>query len=352
MKCERIRELLSPYIDKMTDKNETMEVEAHLQGCPLCSDELKQLRSLCALMISLESPLPPLKFSQDLHQRLLEENRNAGSIRSAKSWWRTGRIAAAVAGLAMALGIYANSIMPIGNLAFWNNKPDDNQKPPVVAIGEQNVPVAPIKDNVVGTGVNSPDAVAPGSPVNVPSNVGSETNPPVTSDNPNITEPVAPVATPRVAVQYSTALKVDNAGDSLARVIQIADASGAEFVSTTNLSAQVMAGTTTTKELVVKIEKSQADEFITQLGAVGKVSAPVYQEQVLTDKYNEITSQINLLQQEKQALEVQPDISSADQLKLAEYDRQLNTQLSQKNQLEKELNTVKVTIQIIQQVQP
>ena len=134
MRCKGIRDLLSSYIDKMTDDQETQAVEAHLQVCARCREELGQLESLCHMMNELESPPVTDSAVQDLHRRLLKEQ-----LKDKAPVMRTGRrpkwIAATAAGLLMAVSIYASGLMPGANLAWWF-KSDEKENKPSVAIEE------------------------------------------------------------------------------------------------------------------------------------------------------------------------------------------------------------------------
>jgi len=347
MRCEQIRDLLSPYIDKMTNKIETQEIEAHFAGCVSCRVELEQLKSLCDLIHGLDSPRVPDSFTQDLHQRLLEEKRSLFRHSEVKKFRRPGWMAAAVAGLALAVGMYANSILPVGTLA-WFNKVDNNQNKPSIAMQDTNAgQQSDDSGSAVNNVVNIPGNNEPSSSLEQQTGVKAVENP-VKPES--IVKPE--VIPPKVAEVCSTMLRVEDTGDSLAKVILIADASGAEFVSTSTINSVQVMSATNTKELVLKVDKSKLDDFLGQLGNVGTASIPTYQDVVLTEQYSKVTNEINLLEQQKQAIESQKDISAADQLKLAEFNRQLEDQTSQKTQLEKELNTVKVTIYLIQQVNP
>jgi len=60
MRHAKLREFLSPYLDGQLGANGTARVEAHLEGCPGCRAELRQLRRTVELLRALpEVDVPP-----------------------------------------------------------------------------------------------------------------------------------------------------------------------------------------------------------------------------------------------------------------------------------------------------
>lgn len=70
MGCEKIRLLLSAYLDKVTDEEQTRAVRNHLESCTRCREELSQLHRLCQLLHNLEQPRPPRCLWRDISNRL------------------------------------------------------------------------------------------------------------------------------------------------------------------------------------------------------------------------------------------------------------------------------------------
>jgi len=66
MSCERIQDLLSPYLDGELSPNGRAEVEAHLAACPECSALLVRLRSA----VEAFAAFPEVDLSVDLQARL------------------------------------------------------------------------------------------------------------------------------------------------------------------------------------------------------------------------------------------------------------------------------------------
>jgi anti-sigma factor RsiW len=66
MSCERIQELLSPYLDGDLSPSERAEMDSHLKACPDCAELLGRLRTALAAFASF----PEVDLSEDLRARL------------------------------------------------------------------------------------------------------------------------------------------------------------------------------------------------------------------------------------------------------------------------------------------
>ncbi len=67
MECDRMEELISPYLDGDLSTAERQAMEVHLQDCAACRELLGLLREVNA---SLQT-FPELEVNPDLHERLL-----------------------------------------------------------------------------------------------------------------------------------------------------------------------------------------------------------------------------------------------------------------------------------------
>ncbi len=70
MHCQEIRELLSPYIDRMLEPEQQSQVEQHLEGCEQCQQELAELQFVLGLMQESAESLAPAGFSSKVMERL------------------------------------------------------------------------------------------------------------------------------------------------------------------------------------------------------------------------------------------------------------------------------------------
>ncbi|HWQ80002.1 MAG TPA: zf-HC2 domain-containing protein [Anaerovoracaceae bacterium] len=101
MKCKKVRELLSLYIDNMLDEGETKEVEEHLSACGDCEKEYNEIKEVLDLLAQAELVPVPEAFNFRLKNALKEEKRNmieAGILGkpSKKNRWRIITSVAAV----------------------------------------------------------------------------------------------------------------------------------------------------------------------------------------------------------------------------------------------------------------
>ncbi len=72
MKCSKIRNMLSPYMDgELTDARKAL-VESHLKTCAGCSEALASLRGLHAAFAGLERPAVPYRFAERVMSRVKE----------------------------------------------------------------------------------------------------------------------------------------------------------------------------------------------------------------------------------------------------------------------------------------
>jgi len=369
MKCEEIRTLLSPYFDGMTNEEESQAVEAHLASCPLCRKEFEYLKLFCLKMRELGSPQVPDSFLEDLRVRLLEEQEKLSRPRKAGGINRPGWAAAAAAAFILAAGIYASSIMPVGEIvASWWDKANISGNSPAVIVENpadkapdtDNFPAAPdagLKNSETGVNVAIGDAVNDsensGSPADNQDKAGAvevAVKPDTSSTVPGVEKEVEA----KIASECSVKIKVEDAGDSVARAIKIADSRGGETVSiSSSTDARIMSDSdTNVRELVLKIDKDRAGELLSELENIGIASNPVYGEITLTGKYYSVQDKIEALKKEISSIESKEDISAADQDKLAEYRSDLQELNNEKAQLEKELNTVTVRVYFIEEAAP
>jgi hypothetical protein len=349
MKCEQIREMLSPYIDGMTNEKENKVIKAHLEKCSQCQAELEYLQALCTALKNLPTPKLPERFSEDLHKRLVDEQNFVLKPKEIKTPKRQGWIAAGVAGIALAAGIYASSVLPITPMiAAWQEKHDkDINNKPSVAINEiinriYSGGKEPVEQNDVpsenpqkGTQIATND-----SQKDVPGNKPDTE----IANNAEVT-PLKDVS-PKLADVYSTRVMVENAAESAEQVVQLARNNSWEYAYTD--VPREMAGPNSCV-LTIKVNEKDVDKVLSQLGEVGKASVPLHNRLELTQQYSKLENQISLLQQEKQTLQ---QTECTDQCKLDEIDKQLQGYLQQKSALDKELEMTTLEIYFVGEVNP
>ena len=99
---DRIRALLSSYIDGEASASESRYVEEHLLACDACAADLRSLRATTALLGSLAALNAPRSYALTAAQA--QAARGPGVYERIARVWRYGRAAKlAAAGAAMAL---------------------------------------------------------------------------------------------------------------------------------------------------------------------------------------------------------------------------------------------------------
>lgn len=73
LRCEKVRERLSAYIDGELGPKEKAALESHLAACPSCSAEVEELRSTAALVHSLPRAVLPPSFHATLMSKVKED---------------------------------------------------------------------------------------------------------------------------------------------------------------------------------------------------------------------------------------------------------------------------------------
>lgn len=110
MKCNDIREMLSPYLDNMLEKNQMKNVEDHLDVCDSCKKEYTELINIVDLLGQIEEVPIPDTFELRLKRALTEERKeidNLKSIAKKRTKWRmVSSIAAIFAVGVLSIGMY------------------------------------------------------------------------------------------------------------------------------------------------------------------------------------------------------------------------------------------------------
>ncbi|MGI6413129.1 MAG: zf-HC2 domain-containing protein [Syntrophomonadaceae bacterium] len=363
MKCEQIRDLLSPYIDRVTTEEENRDVEAHIALCAECRQELEELTRIRQMFCTLDEPRLPDSFSHDLHLRLLEEQGKLFKSRDIKRPKRPGWIAVGIAGVALTIGIFSSHFLPVNTImALWEDKTpkaEEKHKPSVaiddiirrICGGDENYKDP--NEGVIIPGKTDPD-------LNIPRN-----EPGINNSNPNLNPPeeTAPndgpeestetvKIEPKIADARSTFIEVESTNDSLAKVIQIASVNELDYTIMPNgKDFQALSGTAA-KVISLKVDQEKIDDLLVQLSEVGQLSELKTEDIVLTQQYADIEKAIQALEQEKAAIESKADYTEEDRERLASINCELQDCLNQKAQFDEELNKITLTLYLSQKVRP
>ncbi|MGB9920519.1 MAG: zf-HC2 domain-containing protein [Moorellales bacterium] len=137
MNCRQAENLISSYLDGELAEAERPELEAHLASCPACRQYAEELEAAQAALAGVFAAAEP---PADLFERLMARVREAEAGarpagRARQPWWPGLRRAAAVAGLAAAVGL---ACLGLGRTGFWPlNAPGTPEGSPQVAANQE-----------------------------------------------------------------------------------------------------------------------------------------------------------------------------------------------------------------------
>jgi hypothetical protein len=355
MNCDKIKELLSPYVDEMTNEKETNLVKAHLDVCPECRHDLEKVRAVCDLMRKLPVPEVPGDFFHSLESRLSNDNFKYFGKKILKTPKRKGWIAAGVAVLALAVGIYTSTLMPVsGFVANIKDRFDQKEQRPMMAI-----------DDILrrsGVSLSGNTLVQPGETTKTAQN--NNTVLPLEHkfliNSAKTAVKTGIISTPLIAQVDScttevvtSKIKVNDISSSVEQVIHIAAANEGHYeVLPANNAAPQTLSDPGTKALCIKVDEEQSDKVLDQLNEVGITASPVCNNIELTEQYNEAVENINNLQQQISSIKSQEKISEADQTRMDELQEQLNQWNNKKSQLDAQINEVTINVYLTEESQP
>lgn len=346
MKCDKIGELLSPYLDSMTNEKEIRCVEDHIASCTDCRQQLEQLRLVRNAMLNLDKPEVPDTFLKDFHERISNEKLKYFGQKQIKTPQRPGWIAASVAGLALAAGIFASSFLPFGQLvANLQERNEQNKKPSSVAIDN-------ILENVKNHLASQSDTVTPGetkpetvAAIDEPA-AGKEAQPGTAAVSPGKSAPLP--QQPAAAQVFTTSVKVADIGSSMQQVVEIAGDHGGQFTTLAEpVGVQAFSGART-KAVSIKVNQEDADEVLAALNNVGAAQAAESGKLDITKSYNEAQTNINDIQAQIKDLEAKEEKNDADKAKIEELKRQL----FQWNQKKEGLNRTTIIVNLMEEGTP
>ncbi|MDD3894398.1 MAG: zf-HC2 domain-containing protein [Syntrophomonadaceae bacterium] len=344
MRCEQVRELLSPYVDQMTDAKENNAIIAHLATCPICCEELKKLEAMTGMMHGLYTPQLPDTFALDLRQRLNDEKISILKPKELKTPSKAGWIAAAVAVVALGAGVFTSNYLPVDNIiAFHDNQQteDKTQKPSMSVediLNQLNIWDDKEADDVqVDVAENATDTKTPGQDTSVSSSDVEET-PAVSAES---------GSDARIADIYSAQVKVDSTEKAVDKIIQIAQANQAEY-DLNAASSIVQAFSAGSSQMVeMKVAPDKVDGIIKELESMGMIAAPMHDETVLTDEYAEALEQIKVLNEKIAAAK-----ANNDEEQLKQLNQDLYTWTSTKSVIDEEIKLATIRVYLVEEIKP
>lgn len=357
MKCEQIQELLSPYLDNMTSEKENNLIEAHLQECSVCREELDRLKFMCNLLHTLENPEIPDGFAEELHMRLLQEKVVAFPGKEKRNSKKPGWLVSSAAGIALALGIYASSILPFGDMvAFFENKTEKEPVKPPRSIEEMIMPIKIQMDmNVQQEGSKTPImvAVVPEVNENMPdpgvnnSEVDTTNDAQVnTIEDEDISEPI--VVVPKVSNNYCTVIRVDDIEKGIREIYQLADANDVKWSMPVTDKALMQAFDENNMEVIdLAVPHDFVQLVLGQLAVMG-AATPEHDGEVLTQQYLDIETNLKQIQSQIQELEAKEELSSEETNFLAGYKEDEKALLDKKDKIDQDVEMVVIQVRLLE----
>jgi len=352
MRCEACRELLSPFLDGVCNEKENKMVQAHLNVCSGCHDQLEEMRRMAEFLHHMSLPSLPEGFAESLHRKLDAENLIMFTPHEFKVPRKQSWIAAAVAGVALVGGIYASTVLPLGSMiASWQERNQDNAKPKV-AVNEilkhiDNEQTAQVADK---NAVTKPDQKAVDT-----LDKSAQTEPRDTYDKatsaPNTDNSLLSTAEQRLADAAAIRLTVANASESRKQVVQIAAANGLSYSYNNNGCLQALSGPTA-QGVTLKVEPQDVDKVLQQLADLGQAVKPTRSTVDMSEQFKEVQTKMEQVQQERQKLTAKVVISSQEIDRLDELNAQLQSLTDQQSRLEKEARLVTINVYFVEAVNP
>ncbi|MDD3270065.1 MAG: zf-HC2 domain-containing protein [Syntrophomonadaceae bacterium] len=262
MKCEQIRDLLSPYVDGMVDDKDKALIDAHIAACPKCRQQVEDYRHIANMMRKIETPSLPGSFSADLNRRVRDEQNKILNSYPMKTPKKSGWFAATLAVFALTGGIYASSHWSLGSIVTAWHDSEDDQKKPLISIdsiierfqqwqgNDDSKDDLIQKDNDRNGAGNKP--VMKVVKAKEPSS-NSAVNEIITEDGNN----------------HTSTLKVENIEESLTQVLKIASNYGAGYTIITpeeNLSED---DRQISRKILLEVTESEAQQIIKEIEALG-----------------------------------------------------------------------------------
>jgi len=95
MDCDKLKDLISLYIDDELDENEKKLVEDHINNCEDCRKYLEEYKKIRKVLHEMPEEEPPKGYCDRLHAKLMKEKK-ANKSKFMFKWIKYGSIAAAL----------------------------------------------------------------------------------------------------------------------------------------------------------------------------------------------------------------------------------------------------------------
>lgn len=378
MKCESVKELLSPYIDGMTGAKETESIKQHLDGCASCQSDHAALTRLRQALKDMPVPVVPDLFMADFSSRLSQEQNRLVDFQKDRahmfrrpSW--VGWISATAAAVALAIGIYSSSLLPSAL------RISHEDKPPASSLSVDEI-ISGLELNPLNP-VEPPRAAEEINPF-VPYNLGSEyytSTPYSVADNtealdsdpaPEEIAPAvdAPVADPSgreepvmnvasadeyVVQHFYSSNQVASIAESLEQIEKLAREKGLEYNVTSGNDSSLMtvANAGENQSIVLEVPPDQVEQVLQELADQG-ISQPVMNEVYYGDQYTDIDQELQKVGQSIAALEQNQQLNPEQEQELQRLENNQQILQEQRELIESQAGEVQIEVNFNTTVNP
>lgn len=313
MRCQSVRELLSPYIDLVLSDEEKTRVEEHLAACESCRKDLAELQGAVNRIRGMEKLQAPSDFMKELHERLLEEkvapldrHRQKNHLVHSTSRW----LVASVASIALVAGIYISSLVPFPMVASFFDRIPQVIAPQDSELRNNIEKFLKEKERQMHTALNIQQPGSSGEEKQ-PQRVVQPQQVAVVPDTQEVkdplTETVKPMLINTVNLQLSTA-ETEQVTDS---IMQLAEANQAQVETSNN---QLMAGVA--RVMTVRVSPEKVGSIVTGVISFGCESQPMSGVQDVTADYQKAGKRMGEVELEITRLQGKEDLDADESNKL------------------------------------
>lgn len=356
MKCEQMRKLFSPYLDKMTSPKETRMLEGHLANCSACRKQMEEMASVRTLLKNLNTPqTAPASFAEDLNNRLKGEKIK---IFAEKELVMTPRsrsssiLAAGVAALALSVGVFASSHLPAGMMATiqdYLNK--ENVKSNVAVIDNDKILQEWMsKDSLVFPEPPDSEVISNGEKNSSIPNKGSNSSKMETGSL-NMASTDSITVKEKVADKYYNQMRVEDIDQSLQKIVQIASANGGKYSIKSGDRTVSAAAAGNYRVVALQIPKENANKVLNELSSWG-AGAAAKEPVNYTSAYAEAERTMAGLEDEINSLKSHPVLSPHQQMQLHKAENMRDDLVAEKQRIDKEVSTVTIEVRLLETFNP
>ncbi|MEN6325719.1 MAG: zf-HC2 domain-containing protein [Syntrophomonas sp.] len=264
MKCEQVKNLLSPYVDEMVDQKDKALIDAHIAACPKCRQQIEDYRHMANMMRRMEPPTLPDNFTAELSRRVRDEQNKLLGAYPLRTPKKSGWAAAVLAVFALTGGIYASSYWSFGNIVTAWQDTKENEKKPLISI-----------DNIIERFQDwqDKDADKTDNMAGLTSDQNNQTTstPAVGTGNPrkSTSSPVSSSKSADDATIKTTTLKVASVEQTLPQVLEIAANYGAAYTIIPPAANTPEDSYSLSKGVILEVEPDKAELLIKEVEALG-----------------------------------------------------------------------------------